>query len=287
MPLAQTLAKSVSVGPEGLSRPVTLSNALPFGLIAGPCQLESLDHARMLAERIAEACDATGTPFIFKGSYDKANRSSLSGKRGLGAETGLSILSKIRDEFGCPVLTDVHETHHCAMAAEAVDVLQIPAFLCRQTDLLLAAGETGKTINIKKGQFLAPWDMDNVAAKIASTGNDKIMLCDRGTSFGYNTLVSDFRGLPRMAETGYPVCFDATHSVQQPGGNGTSTGGDRTMVPPLARAAVAVGVACLFIETHEDPDNAPSDGPNMVRIEDLAGLLSTLRALDQVVKPGT
>jgi 2-dehydro-3-deoxyphosphooctonate aldolase (KDO 8-P synthase) len=287
MPLTQTLAKSVSVGPEGLSRPVTLSNALPFGLIAGPCQLESLDHARMLAERIAEACDATGTPFIFKGSYDKANRSSLSGKRGLGAETGLSILSKIRDEFGCPVLTDVHETHHCAMAAEAVDVLQIPAFLCRQTDLLLAAGETGKTINIKKGQFLAPWDMDNVAAKIASTGNDKIMLCDRGTSFGYNTLVSDFRGLPRMAETGYPVCFDATHSVQQPGGNGTSTGGDRTMVPPLARAAVAVGVACLFIETHEDPDNAPSDGPNMVRIEDLAGLLSTLRALDQVVKPGT
>jgi len=287
MPLTQTLAKSVSVGPEGLSRPVTLSNALPFGLIAGPCQLESLDHARMLAERIAEACDATGTPFIFKGSYDKANRSSLSGKRGLGAEAGLSILSKIRDEFGCPVLTDVHETHHCAMAAEAVDVLQIPAFLCRQTDLLLAAGETGKTINIKKGQFLAPWDMDNVAAKIASTGNDKIMLCDRGTSFGYNTLVSDFRGLPRMAETGYPVCFDATHSVQQPGGNGTSTGGDRTMVPPLARAAVAVGVACLFIETHEDPDNAPSDGPNMVRIEDLAGLLSTLRALDQVVKPGT
>jgi 2-dehydro-3-deoxyphosphooctonate aldolase (KDO 8-P synthase) len=287
MPLAPTLAKSVSVGPEGLSRPVTLSNALPFGLIAGPCQLESLDHARMLAERIAEACDATGTPFIFKGSYDKANRSSLSGKRGLGAEAGLSILSKIRDEFGCPVLTDVHETHHCAMAAEAVDVLQIPAFLCRQTDLLLAAGETGKTINIKKGQFLAPWDMDNVAAKIASTGNDKIMLCDRGTSFGYNTLVSDFRGLPRMAETGYPVCFDATHSVQQPGGNGTSTGGDRTMVPPLARAAVAVGVACLFIETHEDPDNAPSDGPNMVRIEDLAGLLSTLRALDQIVKPGT
>lgn len=286
MPLAPIPAKSVSVGPQGLSRPVTLSNALPFGLIAGPCQLESLDHARMLAERIAEACDATGTPFIFKGSYDKANRSALSGKRGIGAEAGLTILSKIRDEFGCPVLTDVHETHQCAMAAEAVDVLQIPAFLCRQTDLLLAAGETGKTINIKKGQFLAPWDMDNVAAKIASTGNDNIMLCDRGTSFGYNTLVSDFRGLPRMAETGYPVCFDATHSVQQPGGNGTSTGGDRTMVPPLARAAVAVGVACLFIETHEDPDNAPSDGPNMVRIEELGGLLRTLRALDQVVKPG-
>ena len=262
----------------------TLANDRPFGLIAGPCQLESLDHARMLAERISEACAATGTPFIFKGSYDKANRSSLSGQRGLGAEAGLTILSKISAEFGCPVITDVHETHHCAMAAEAVDILQIPAFLCRQTDLLLAAGETGKAINIKKGQFLAPWDMDNVAAKVASTGNERIMLCERGTSFGYNTLVSDFRGLPRMAETGYPVCFDATHSVQQPGGNGTSTGGDRRMVPPLARAAVAVGVACLFIETHEDPDNAPSDGPNMVRIEDLGGLLAQLAALDSIVK---
>nr|WP_319250773.1 3-deoxy-8-phosphooctulonate synthase [uncultured Celeribacter sp.] len=275
-----TAAKSVSIGPN-----VTLSNDRAFGLIAGPCQLESLDHARMLAEKIAEACAPTGTQFIFKGSYDKANRSSLSGKRGLGAEKGLTILSKIREEFGCPVVTDVHETHHCAVAAEAVDVLQIPAFLCRQTDLLLAAGETGLAINVKKGQFLAPWDMDNVATKIASTGNDKIMLCDRGTSFGYNTLVSDFRGLPRMAETGYPICFDATHSVQQPGGQGTSTGGDRTMVPVLARAAVAVGVACLFIETHEDPDNAPSDGPNMLRIEDLAPLLGTLSALDGVVKP--
>ncbi|AJE47363.1 3-deoxy-8-phosphooctulonate synthase [Celeribacter indicus] len=269
-----------------ISDRVALSNALPFGLIAGPCQLESLDHARMLAERIAEACAPSGTPFIFKGSYDKANRSSLSGRRGLGAEKGLTILSKIREEFGCPVLTDVHETHHCATAAEAVDVLQIPAFLCRQTDLLLAAGETGRTVNVKKGQFLAPWDMDNVAAKLASTGNEKILLCDRGTSFGYNTLVSDFRGLPRMAQTGYPVVFDATHSVQQPGGQGSSTGGDRTMVPVLARAAVAVGVACLFIETHEDPDNAPSDGPNMLRIEDLGPLLDRLHALDEIVKPG-
>lgn len=272
-------AKDVSIGN------VTFSNARPFGLIVGPCQLESLDHARMLAEKIAEACAQTGTEFVFKGSYDKANRSSLSGKRGLGAEKGLTILSKIREEFGCPVITDVHEAAQCAMAAEAVDILQIPAFLCRQTDLLLAAGETGKAINVKKGQFLAPWDMDNVAAKLASTGNEKIMLCERGTSFGYNTLVSDFRGLPRMAQTGYPVIMDATHSVQQPGGQGTSTGGDRTMVPVLARAAVAVGVAGLFIETHEDPDNAPSDGPNMLRIEDLAPLLATLHALDTIVKP--
>ncbi|WP_226550962.1 3-deoxy-8-phosphooctulonate synthase [Celeribacter naphthalenivorans] len=276
---ATTAPKDVTIGN------VTFSNARPFGLIVGPCQLESLDHARMLAEKIAEACAPTGTGFVFKGSYDKANRSSLSGKRGLGAEKGLTILSKIREEFGVPVITDVHEPAHCAMAAEAVDVLQIPAFLCRQTDLLLAAGETGKAVNVKKGQFLAPWDMDNVAAKLASTGNDQIMLCERGTSFGYNTLVSDFRGLPRMAQTGYPVIMDATHSVQQPGGQGTSTGGDRTMVPVLARAAVAVGVAGLFIETHEDPDNAPSDGPNMLKIEDLGPLLATLHALDGVVKP--
>ena len=263
---------------------VTLSNDLPFGLIAGPCQLESLDHARMLADKIATACAATGTPFIFKGSYDKANRSSLSGQRGLGAEAGLSILSKIRDEFGCPVITDVHETHQCAAAADAVDMLQIPAFLCRQTDLLLAAGETSRAINIKKGQFLAPWDMDNVAEKVASTGNTNIMLRERGTSFGYNTLVSDFRGLPRMAQTGYPVCFDATHSGDHRETQGNASGGDRTMVPPLARASVAVGTACLFIETHQDPDNAPSDGPNMIRIEDLGPLLDTLHAIDTVVK---
>jgi len=225
---------------------IQIGAANPFALITGPCQLESLDHARMMAARIAEACAPTGTRFIFKASYDKANRSSISTQRGLGMEEGLSILSKIRDEFGCPVLTDVHDARQCAPAAQACDVLQIPAFLCRQTDLLLAAGETGAAINVKKGQFLAPWDMGNVAEKIASTGNERIMLCDRGTSFGYNTLVSDFRGLPIMAQTGYPVVFDATHSVQQPGGQGTTSGGQREFAPVLARAACAVGVSALF-----------------------------------------
>ncbi|MDQ2090055.1 3-deoxy-8-phosphooctulonate synthase [Marimonas arenosa] len=266
--------------------PISVGGDLPFFLIAGPCQLESLDHARMLAERIQAACAPTKTPFVFKASYDKANRSSLGSKRGLGIDEGLSILSKIRAEFDIPVLTDVHLPDHCAPAAEAVDVLQIPAFLCRQTDLLLAAGETGAVLNVKKGQFLAPWDMENVAAKIASTGNQRILLCDRGTSFGYNTLVSDFRGLPIMARTGCPVVFDATHSVQQPGGQGATSGGQREFAPVLARAAVAVGVSGLFIETHEDPDNAPSDGPNMIPIEDMAPLLSTLARLDRVVKDG-
>ncbi len=256
----------------------------PFALITGPCQLESLDHARMMAERIAEACAATGTRFIFKASYDKANRSSLATQRGLGMDEGLTILSKIRDEFGCPVLTDVHAADQCAPAGEVVDVIQIPAFLCRQTDLLLAAGETGCAINVKKGQFLAPWDMGNVADKIASTGNERIMLCDRGTSFGYNTLVSDFRGLPTMARTGYPVVFDATHSVQQPGGQGTTSGGQREFAPVLARAAVAVGVSALFIETHEDPDNAPSDGPNMVPVDRMEALIGQLRSLDDLTK---
>lgn len=256
----------------------------PFVLITGPCQLEGLDHARMMAERIAEACAPTGTQFIFKSSYDKANRSSISTERGIGIDEGLSILSKIGEEFDCPVLTDVHEAAQCARAAEACDVLQIPAFLCRQTDLLLAAGETGAALNIKKGQFLAPWDMENVADKVASTGNERIMLCDRGTSFGYNTLVSDFRGLPVMAQTGYPVIFDATHSVQQPGGKGTTSGGQREFAPVLARAAVAVGVAGLFIETHEDPDNAPSDGPNMIPVDQMATLISQLRAIDDLVK---
>jgi len=243
-----------------------------------------LDHARMMAERIAEACAPTKTGFIFKASYDKANRSSISTKRGLGMEEGLTILSKIREEFGCPILTDVHDAHQCAPAGEAVDVIQIPAFLCRQTDLLLAAGETGAAINVKKGQFLAPWDMGNVAAKIASTGNERIMLCDRGTSFGYNTLVSDFRGLPIMAATGYPVVFDATHSVQQPGGLGTTSGGQREFAPVLARAAVAVGVSALFIETHEDPDNAPSDGPNMIPIEEMKALIGNLARYDSISK---
>lgn len=270
--------KTVQVGE------ISVSNTTPFALIAGPCQLESLDHARMLATCIAAAAEATDTPWIFKASYDKANRSSLKGKRGLGMDEGLTILSKIRDEFGVPVLTDIHTAEQCAPVAQAVDVLQIPAFLSRQTDLLLAAGETGAAINVKKGQFLAPWDMENVAAKIASTGNTRIMLCERGASFGYNMLVSDMRSLPIMAQTGYPVVFDATHSVQLPGGQGTSSGGQREFVPPLARAAVAVGCAAVFIETHEAPDTAPSDGPNMVPINQLEGLLSVMRQIDRVVK---
>ncbi|MBS0123405.1 3-deoxy-8-phosphooctulonate synthase [Thetidibacter halocola] len=265
---------------------LTIANDQPFALIAGPCQLESLDHARMLAERIAQAAESARTGWIFKASYDKANRSSLKGKRGLGMDEGLRILQAIREEFGVPVLTDVHGPEQCAPVAEVVDVLQIPAFLCRQTDLLLAAGETGRAINVKKGQFLAPWDMANVADKIASTGNDRIMLCERGTSFGYNTLVSDFRSLPIMARTGWPVVFDATHSVQQPGGQGTSSGGQREFVEPLARAALAVGCAAVFIETHESPDTAPSDGPNMVPVDDLPRLLQGLRAIDDLTKAG-
>ena len=262
----------------------TIANDWPFALISGPCQMESLDHARRIAGALMETCAGLNIPFIFKASYDKANRSSLSGQRGLGMEKGLDVLARVRAEFGCPVLTDVHEPGHCAPAAEVCDVLQIPAFLYRQTDLLLAAGATGRVINVKKGQFLAPWDMANVAAKVASTGNDRIMLCERGTSFGYNTLVSDFRGLPVMAATGYPVIFDATHSVQHPGGQGTSSGGQREFVEPLARAALAVGCAGLFIETHEDPDNAPSDGPNMVPLDQMAGLLARLKRLDDLTK---
>lgn len=273
-----TAPKTVTVGD------IAISATDPFALITGPCQLESLDHARMMAERIAQACEPTGTKFIFKASYDKANRSSIATQRGLGIDEGLRILDQIKQEFGCPILTDVHDARQCAPAAEVCDVLQIPAFLCRQTDLLLAAGETGRALNVKKGQFLAPWDMANVAEKIASTGNDKIMLCDRGTSFGYNTLVSDFRGLPTMAQTGYPVVFDATHSVQQPGGHGTTSGGQREFAPVLARAAVAVGVAALFIETHEDPDNAPSDGPNMIPVDQMGDLIARLSAFDRLSK---
>jgi 2-dehydro-3-deoxyphosphooctonate aldolase (KDO 8-P synthase) len=263
---------------------VTLGGDAPVGFILGPCQLESLDHARMMAERIAEACAPSGAGFIFKASFDKANRSSITTKRGIGIDEGLTILSTIRAEFGVPVLTDVHEPGQCAVAAEAVDVLQIPAFLCRQTDLLIAAGETGAAVNVKKGQFLAPWDMANVADKIASTGNERIMLCDRGTSFGYNTLVSDFRGLPIMARTGWPVVFDATHSIQQPGGMGTTSGGEREFAPVLARAAVAVGVSAVFIETHQDPDNAPSDGPNMIPLTDLRGLIDALTRFDALTR---
>ena len=256
----------------------------PFALIAGPCQLESLSHALTIAERMAEICAEIGVGYIFKASYDKANRSSITGKRGVGMAAGLDILGAVKSRLGLPVLTDVHEPSHCAPVGEVVDVLQIPAYLCRQTDLLLAAGQTGKAVNVKKGQFLAPWDMGNVAAKIASTGNENILLCERGTSFGYNTLVTDFRGLPTMAQTGYPVVFDATHSVQQPGGKGTSSGGQREFAPVLARAAVSVGVGALFIETHQDPDNAPSDGPNMIPLDQMAGLLQDLKAFDDLAK---
>jgi 2-dehydro-3-deoxyphosphooctonate aldolase (KDO 8-P synthase) len=263
---------------------VVIGGAAPIALITGPCQLETRDHTMFMAEAIVKACSATGTGFIFKASYDKANRSSISTQRGIGMDEGLKILAEVRDAFGCPVLTDVHDAAQCAPAGEVVDVIQIPAFLCRQTDLLLAAGRTGRAINVKKGQFLAPWDMGNVAEKIASTGNDAIMLCDRGTSFGYNTLVSDFRGLPTMAQTGYPVVFDATHSVQQPGGQGTTSGGQREFAPVLARAACAVGVSALFIETHQDPDNAPSDGPNMIPIDQMAQLIGTLRNFDALAK---
>jgi len=265
---------------------IAIGNELPFALISGPCQMESLEHARQIAGTLAETCAALSIPFIFKASYDKANRSSLSGERGLGMVAGLEVLGRVREEFGCPVLTDVHEPGHCAPAAEVCDVLQIPAFLSRQTDLLLAAGATGRAINIKKGQFLAPWDMANVAAKVASTGNRRIMLCERGTSFGYNALVSDFRGLPIMAAMGHPVIFDATHSVQQPGGQGTSSGGQREFVAPLARAALAVGCAGLFIETHENPDRAPSDGPNMVPLDQMRTLLSGLQQIDALRKSG-
>ena len=256
----------------------------PAAIIAGPCQLESLDHALMIAQRMAGICAEAGLPFIFKASYDKANRTSLTAQRGVGMAKGLEILAEIRARVGAPVLTDVHAPEQCAAVAEAVDVLQIPAFLCRQTDLLLAAGETGAAINVKKGQFLAPWDMKNVAEKIASTGNRRIMLCERGASFGYNTLVSDMRSLPIMARTGWPVVFDATHSVQQPGGLGGASGGQREFAPVLARAAVAVGVSAVFIETHEAPDTAPSDGPNMIPLDEMAPLIATLAAFDALAK---
>jgi 2-dehydro-3-deoxyphosphooctonate aldolase (KDO 8-P synthase) len=256
----------------------------PIALIVGPCQIESRDHVMFMAERISEICSQTDTKFIFKSSYDKANRSSIGAQRGVGMEAGLKILQEVRETFGCPVITDVHETLHCKPAAEVVDVIQIPAFLSRQTDLLVAAGETGKPINVKKGQFLSPWEMGNVAEKIASTGNSNIILCERGTSFGYNTLVNDFRGLEIMAKTGYPVVFDATHSVQQPGGLGNSSGGERRFVASLARAACAVGIAGVFIETHQDPDNAPCDGPNMIPVDQLGAVIQQLRNIDALVK---
>ena len=261
-----------------------VSNDAPLLLIAGPCQLESMDHAQMIAGRMAEVCATHGAQFIFKGSYDKANRTSLGGKRGLGIDEGLKVMQGIKDSIGCPVLTDVHSPDQCATVASVCDVMQIPAFLCRQTDLLLAAGETGAVINIKKGQFLAPWDMPNVVSKIESTGNTRILLTERGSSFGYNTLVADMRSLPTMARSGYPVVMDATHSVQQPGGQGGSTGGQREFAPVMARAAVSLGIAAVFIETHEAPDTAPSDGPNMIPLDQMDTLVKSLMGFDELAK---
>lgn len=263
---------------------VTFGNDLPLAIIAGPCQLETLDHAMMIAERVAQACADAGAGFVFKASYDKANRTSLSGRRGVGIDEGLRMLEEVRSRFGCPVLTDVHDVAQAKAAGSVVDIIQIPAFLCRQTDLLIAAGETGAAVNIKKGQFLAPWDMPNVADKVASTGNQRIMLTERGASFGYNTLVADMRSIPIMARTGYPIIMDATHSVQQPGGQGGSSGGQREFAPVMARAAVALGVAGVFIETHQDPDHAPSDGPNMIPLDRMPALIQSLMRFDALAK---
>ncbi|MBO0905048.1 3-deoxy-8-phosphooctulonate synthase [Jiella sonneratiae] len=266
------------------AKSASFSNAQPFALIAGPCQMESRDHAMMIAERMKRITDDLGIPYVFKASFDKANRTSLKGKRGIGLSGALPVFQEVADTFDLPVLTDIHNEEQCREVGAVCDILQIPAFLCRQTDLLIAAAKTGRVINIKKGQFLAPWDMKNVAAKVTESGNPNVLLTERGVSFGYNTLVSDFRALPIMAETGLPVVFDATHSVQQPGGQGGSSGGERRFVETLARAAVAVGVAGLFVETHEDPDNAPSDGPNMVPLDQMAEMLKRLKALDQLTK---
>ena len=263
---------------------MVIANDRKLSVIAGPCQLESRAHALEMSAALAEIAQKFAVNLIYKTSFDKANRSSLQTARGLGMEASLPILAEVREKTNLPVLTDIHDAAQCARVAEVVDVLQIPAFLCRQTDLLLAAGATGRVVNVKKGQFLAPWDMKNVAAKIASTGNERIMLCERGTSFGYNTLISDMRALPVLAATGYPVVFDATHSVQQPGGQGDRSGGQREYVPVLARAAIAVGVAAVFIETHENPDVAPSDGPNMVALKDLPELLRLLLEFDALAK---
>jgi len=273
-----TAMKDVAIGS------LTVGNDRPLTVIAGPCQLESADHAQMIAGKMAEACAAVGAQYVFKASYDKANRTSLSGKRGIGMDAGLKVLEGVRAALGMPVLTDIHDAEQARIAATVVDVIQIPAFLCRQTDLLLAAGETGCVVNVKKGQFLAPWDMANVVSKVESTGNEKILLTERGVSFGYNALVADMRALPIMAKTGYPVIMDATHSVQQPGGQGGSSGGQREFAPAMARAAVSLAVAGVFIETHEAPDTAPSDGPNMIPLDQMPKLLETLMAFDRIAK---
>ncbi len=276
--MSTTAARHVSIGS------LTLGNDRPMALIAGPCALESRGHALEMSHALVEMTAKLGLSFIYKTSFDKANRTAIESARGLGLTQSLPILAEVRETWGCPVLTDVHAPEQCAEVAAAADVLQIPAFLCPQTDLLVAAAKTGRPINIKKGQFLAPWDMRNVARKVSAAGNERILLCERGVSFGYNTLVNDMRALPIMAETGYPVVFDATHSVQQPGGRGDRTGGERRFVPALARAACAIGVAALFMETHQDPDNAPSDGPNMVKLRDLPALLETLIEIDRLAK---
>ena len=273
-----TNIKSVAVGN------LTIANDRPLTIIAGPCQMESRAHALEVASALKEIAAKAGLGLIYKSSFDKANRTSVSGRRGIGLKDAIPVFAEIKEKLGLPTLTDIHEIEHCEPVAEVVDVLQIPAFLCRQTDLLLAAGKTKAVINVKKGQFLAPWDMANVVKKVESAGNTRILVTERGVSFGYNTLVTDMRSLPIMAKTGYPVVMDATHAVQQPGGQGTSSGGDRAFAPVIARAAVSVGVAAVFMETHPDPDHAPSDGPNMIYLKDMLGILTTLKAFDQVAK---
>lgn len=278
-----TKLEHVAIG-GGSTKEVVFGNDRPLVLIAGPCQLETLDHALSIAAPLAEACAKEGAGFVFKASYDKANRTSLGGRRGVGMDEGLRMLEELRSRIGCPVLTDIHDIEQAKAAGDVVDIIQIPAFLCRQTDLLLAAGATGAAVNVKKGQFLAPWDMVNVVDKIASTGNRRILMTERGASFGYNTLVADMRSLPIMAQTGWPVVMDATHAVQQPGGQGGSSGGQREFAPVLARAAVAVGVSAVFIETHQDPDNSPSDGPNMIYLDQMPALIAQLMAFDRLSK---
>jgi len=263
---------------------VSFGNDLPFVLIAGPCQMESRAHALEMASAVGEICQKLNVPFVFKASFDKANRTSVNGKRGIGLDAALTAFADIKEKYACPVVTDVHEPWQCEQAAKVVDILQIPAFLCRQTDLVVAAGKTGKCINVKKGQFLAPWDMKNVVAKVESAGNERILLTERGVSFGYNTLVVDMRSLPIMKQTGYPVIIDATHSVQQPGGQGTSSGGQREFAPVIANAAITAGIAGVFIETHENPDKSPSDGPNMIPLCQLESVLAKIKAFDEVAK---
>ncbi len=265
---------------------IEFSNESPFALIAGPCQMESATHGMEMALALKELTDKLHIPFVFKASFDKANRTSINGIRGMGLDKALTAFADIKEKVGCPVLTDIHEPFQCPIAAEVIDILQIPAFLCRQTDLVIAAGKTNRIINVKKGQFMAPWDMKNVVAKIESTGNHQIILTERGVSFGYNTLVVDMRSLPIMKQTGYPVVFDATHSVQQPGGQGTSSGGQREFAPVLANCAVSTGIAGVFIETHETPDTAPSDGPNMIPLKEMESVLTKLKQFDAIAKQG-